>query len=132
MFNINKSSFLKAVNPQIAVISVGEQNIYGHPDNSTLFRIHQLVKEVYRTDKNGTIIIQSNGKNFNADKMPVTFQRTERVAPGYEFIGNFKSKTFHYATCSFVPFKENQIGFHSCNEALKSGYKRCKKCNPQD
>lgn len=48
--------FLVAVRPEIAVIEVGEGNSYGHPDEKTLQNLSAVdVKEVYRTDKDGTI-----------------------------------------------------------------------------
>lgn len=49
---------------QYAVISVGQNNRYGHPDQVVLDRLDQAGFEVYRTDKNGDIFVQSNGKNL--------------------------------------------------------------------
>lgn len=52
-------NFLKAVNPQIAVISVGLDNQYKHPDEDILERLKDVL--VYRTDKNGDIKILTDG-----------------------------------------------------------------------
>lgn len=52
--------------PKYAVISVGKNN-YGHPSKQTLSRLEQAdVKEVYRTDEHGDIVIEvaSNGKDL--------------------------------------------------------------------
>lgn len=54
--------FLKAVNPQIAVISVGRENHYGHPHPDILERLKDVF--VYRTDQNGRIQISTNGVWF--------------------------------------------------------------------
>jgi len=54
--------FLEAVQPKIAVISVGEDNDYGHPAPETLQRLRQAGAEIYRTDESGTIIATSDGK----------------------------------------------------------------------
>ena len=54
-------SFLKAVSPKIAVISVGAGNDYGHPDASTLSKLDKAGTTVYRTDKNGTVTVFSDG-----------------------------------------------------------------------
>jgi competence protein ComEC len=54
--------FLEAVQPKIAVISVGEDNDYGHPAPETIQRLRQAGAEIYRTDESGTIIATSDGK----------------------------------------------------------------------
>ena len=56
--------FLRAVQPQAAVISDGADNKYGHPTQETLNRLRRDKVEVYRTDLNGEIAIVSDGKNF--------------------------------------------------------------------
>lgn len=63
-------AFLNAVNPSIAVISVGVGNSYGHPNDSTINKLNKKNIETYRTDKSGTIIATSNGSKitFNTSK----------------------------------------------------------------
>lgn len=51
--------FLKASNPSITVISVGEDNTYGHPTDTVLSRLKET--KIYRTDINGNIVITSDG-----------------------------------------------------------------------
>ena len=46
---------LHATCPKAAVISVGEDNRYGHPRQEVLERIEQFACEIYRTDIQGTI-----------------------------------------------------------------------------
>ena len=53
--------FLAAVRPQIAVISCGAGNEYGHPAPQTLARLARAGARVYRTDVNGTVTIETNG-----------------------------------------------------------------------
>jgi competence protein ComEC len=57
-------AFLRAVNPDAAVIEVGAKNNYGHPGSSTLARLASSTDAlVLRTDQNGTIeIYPENGK----------------------------------------------------------------------
>lgn len=57
------SKFIKAVDPEIAIICVGEDNEYGHPHKEITTLLNNLNIKTYRTDLNGTIIITSDGKN---------------------------------------------------------------------
>ena len=55
--------FLELVQPKIALIGVGEDNNFGHPNQGVLDRIGEYTNMIYRTDINGEIeIIYSNGK----------------------------------------------------------------------
>ena len=51
-------AFLQAVAPDIAIISCGRDNQYGHPHQEALTALHDLGIRIYRTDKNGTILIR--------------------------------------------------------------------------
>lgn len=48
---------LYAAEPKVAIISVGESNIYDHPDRETLERLKRAGCLIRRTDQEGTIII---------------------------------------------------------------------------
>lgn len=52
--------FLEEVNPQIALIGVGKNNLYGHPSNNVIDRLNKLKIKIYRTDENGEINISVN------------------------------------------------------------------------
>jgi competence protein ComEC len=57
---------LDLVDPRIAVISVGTGNDYGHPTPSTLAALaRQPGLEVYRTDEDGRVVIESDGRSFS-------------------------------------------------------------------
>lgn len=58
------AKFLKAVNPEYAVISCGKDNRYGHPHKGTLDKLGKLGVEVYRTDQDGTVLAKSDGKTI--------------------------------------------------------------------
>ena len=53
--------FLREVMPAYAIISVGEDNSYGHPSEAVLSRLHDAETVVYRTDLHGNIICYSDG-----------------------------------------------------------------------
>jgi competence protein ComEC len=54
-------AFLAAVQPQVALISVGAENDYGHPTEETLARLAAEDVRVYRTDQDGTIELITDG-----------------------------------------------------------------------
>lgn len=56
--------FLDLVDPKYAVISVGKNNIYKHPAESTLLKLNDRNIKIYRTDTSGTIIMNSDGNNI--------------------------------------------------------------------
>lgn len=58
-------SFLKAVSPKAAIISVGANNTYGHPTISTLNILDKYNIETFRTDIYGNIVVQTNGQKFS-------------------------------------------------------------------
>lgn len=52
--------FLNIVDPKIAVIGVGKNNKFGHPNKEVLTRLENLNCSIYRTDINGEISIEVN------------------------------------------------------------------------
>lgn len=56
---------LSKTHPDVAVIEVGKDNSYNHPDVDTLNRIKQSGADVYRTDVNGDIVITTNGEQYS-------------------------------------------------------------------
>ncbi len=57
------NSFLEAVNPQIALIGVGKNNKFGHPNQGVIDRLNNLNCKIYRTDEMGEISISVNKKH---------------------------------------------------------------------
>ena len=58
--------FLAVVNPQIAVISVGEDNPFGHPSDEVMERLEEKLgsENILRTDKHGTIEFITDGQRL--------------------------------------------------------------------
>lgn len=67
-------AFLKAVAPKYAVISVGAGNDYGHPHKETLAKLAKAGVRVYRTDRDGTVVFSSDGKNITVKKLRSTMR----------------------------------------------------------
>ena len=51
--------FLERLRPQIAVVSVGRSNTFGHPAPAVLRRYDEIGAEVYRTDRHGAITVST-------------------------------------------------------------------------
>ncbi|OGO21722.1 MAG: DNA internalization-related competence protein ComEC/Rec2, partial [Chloroflexi bacterium RBG_16_51_9] len=58
--------FLGAVDPRLAVISVGKNNPYGHPTRQVLDRLTGRLRQenIYRTDESGTIDLITDGEKL--------------------------------------------------------------------
>ena len=69
----SSADFLRAVQPEAAVISCGVNNDYGHPHKETMKKYHALNIPVYVTAENGTITITSDGKTYH-----ISFERGEK------------------------------------------------------
>lgn len=52
------AELLAATMPQIAVISVGENNRYGHPSGAVLTRLSEIGCAIFRTDISGTLLFR--------------------------------------------------------------------------
>ena len=50
--------FIRAVEPEVAIISCGTNNSYGHPHKETLNTLNKYNVKIRRTDKEGSIIIR--------------------------------------------------------------------------
>ncbi|MDG1483077.1 MAG: helix-hairpin-helix domain-containing protein [Myxococcota bacterium] len=64
--------WLAAIQPEIALISVGEGNRYKHPAPDTVARLTAAGADIYRTDLHGTIHLESDGETVTIT--------TERIA----------------------------------------------------
>lgn len=62
------NEFLSKVSPSYAIISVGEDNDYGHPHDEVMNLLNKSNIKVYRTDLSGTIIIKSDGNNIDIEE----------------------------------------------------------------
>ena len=61
----SSKKFLEAVMPEICIIMCGEDNDYGHPHNAVLRRYEEFGCKIYRTDRYGSVVFISNGKDID-------------------------------------------------------------------
>jgi len=59
---------LESVRPQVAVISAGELNKFGHPHAAILERFHQHNAHVLRTDRDAAVILTTDGQELKRVK----------------------------------------------------------------
>jgi competence protein ComEC len=58
------AAFLRAVGARVAIVSVGAGNEYGHPAAQTLDRLARGGASVYRTDMDGDVSIEADGRSI--------------------------------------------------------------------
>lgn len=69
--------FLRAVQPEVAIYSAGVGNTYGHPHQPVLDRVIQNGVRLYGTDRQGTIVVNTDGQRYE-----VVTQFDPRMATG--------------------------------------------------
>nr|MBA2627256.1 MBL fold metallo-hydrolase [Gemmatimonadales bacterium] len=57
-------AWLEELRPRAAVISVGQRNRYGHPAAEALARLARHHAELWRTDREGTITVNTDGQRM--------------------------------------------------------------------
>jgi competence protein ComEC len=60
-------SFLSAVAPRVALISVGMSNTYGHPSNDVIRALVAGGAQVLRTDQLGTVVVRTDGRSLTIE-----------------------------------------------------------------
>ncbi len=126
--------FLREVMPRYAVISVGEGNSYGHPSGEVLSRFRDAGTEVYRTDMQGHIIAESDGKTvtFRTEKEASTATNPTGNSSLQIYVGNAGSKKFHLPGCASAQNIQEgkRVEFDSRIQAVAEGYEPCGRCKP--
>lgn len=96
----SSEDFLQRVKPELAIVSCGAWNRYGHPAQSVLDRLKAANVKLYRTDLHGEITITSRGGandiNVQAAKEPTedawagrTAQKDDSSRSGFIAYGDF-------------------------------------------
>ena len=61
------AAFLAAVQPRLALISVGVANTYGHPSADVVRALMEAGAQVLRTDQLGTVVVRTDGRSLNVE-----------------------------------------------------------------
>jgi competence protein ComEC len=57
----SSADFVEAIRPRIAVVSVGRGNHFGHPAPEVLERYRSSGAEIFRTDQDGAVMVETDG-----------------------------------------------------------------------
>ena len=57
----SSAAFVEAARPAFAIISVGARNPFGHPTPEAVARLEAVGARIYRTDRDGALIIETDG-----------------------------------------------------------------------
>lgn len=68
--NGTDDAFLARVHPEVAVISCGLDNRFRHPNQATLDALRRAGASVWRTDLQGTINLQTDGRTYQVGLSP--------------------------------------------------------------
>ena len=142
--------FLREVMPQVAVISVGKNNSYSHPDESVLSRLSDAGATTLRTDEQGDIICESDGRTFElrngngktlysgdgngaADIPEQSYDQSDEPENTRLYILNTSTKKIHLPDCRSAAAisPENRKEYTgTIDELLAMGYSPCGNCHP--
>ena len=131
---------------KIAVISVGANNSYGHPSKEVQNRGKKFSNKLYRTDKNGAIVVKTNGTELSTSFIKVTHssssssyytkkttsssrkstskKTTSSVGKSYVYITRTGSK-YHKAGCRYLRTSKIKV---TLSEAKSQGMEPCSVC----
>ncbi|WP_154668801.1 ComEC/Rec2 family competence protein [Niameybacter massiliensis] len=147
--------FLDKVKPEIAVITCGKDNKYGHPHKEVSDRLKDI--KTYRTDLNGNIIITSDEKiltistqkvdgkvmqtpivtkvdtisntinNVQISTNPTNtiIESTTIQSTGQKVWVTGTGKKYHYKACRYINTTSREL---TVDDAKKQGYEACKVC----
>ncbi|MBR3768549.1 MAG: MBL fold metallo-hydrolase [Clostridia bacterium] len=65
----SSSAFIDSVSPELAVISCGANNSYGHPHEEILEMLEDKEIEYLRTDLSGTVVCFGDGRTFSVEEL---------------------------------------------------------------
>jgi len=64
----SSAALLAAVHPSVAIVSVGRRNPYGHPDAGVIARLATTGADIYRTDRDGALLLESDGRTLTVTR----------------------------------------------------------------
>lgn len=139
-------NLLDITTPEVAAISCGQNNKYGHPNQETLDKLVNRNVQVYRTDESGDIIVRTNGIEYSVetengvdnyekiDKPEINnsqdkVENTDKTGNNKETVYVSKTGKKYHSTdqCSRL-YTSKEINEMTEQEAINKGIEKCSKC----
>jgi competence protein ComEC len=61
----SSAAFLHAIGPRVVVVSAGRGNPFGHPAPAVLARYREVGAQVFRTDRDGAVTLETDGRTLD-------------------------------------------------------------------
>ncbi|PHV71926.1 MBL fold hydrolase [Sporanaerobium hydrogeniformans] len=135
----SSDTFIKSIEPKVAIICCGKDNKYGHPNKETLDTLSKYKAKVYRTDINGGIILKTDGKeikintttavdtNKNAMQQVTTITQNNTTTTDSTVYITKTGKKYHKDGCSSLSSSKIKS---TVKDAKAKGLTPCDKCKP--
>jgi competence protein ComEC len=65
----SSSDFLNGFRPQVALVSAGRGNLFGHPAPDVIARFTDVGADIFRTDRDGAVIVETDGRTVTLRSM---------------------------------------------------------------
>jgi competence protein ComEC len=80
----SSEAFIAAARPQVAIVSVGRGNHFGHPAPEVMERYRSVGAEIFRTDQDGAVMLDTDGASvmvstFNGRHISLTSNATTKA-----------------------------------------------------
>ncbi len=127
--------FISQVSPMYVVVSCGTDNPYDHPHQETLDALQEQDAQIFRTDRQGSIVAVSDGVSiaWNTEPEPPEAGIGNIPADTVTYVLNTNTNRFHEPNCSSVTTikdSNRKDTYMTREEVLEAGFVPCKKCNP--
>jgi len=84
----SSEALVRTLAPRVAVVSVGRRNNFGHPAPAVLDRYRQAGTEIFRTDQDGAVTVDTDGRSLDirtfTGRHVAISQETPRRREGHE------------------------------------------------
>ena len=120
--------FIREIDPEYAIVSVGKDNSYGHPHKEVISRYADAGIPMLRTDELGHIVVTADGSDVQITWQNQSAQPDDVEPADTTYIGNKNSKKLHTTDCDNLPSQNNRVEFTSYSEAIDAGYTPCGNC----
>ncbi|MFJ7973390.1 MBL fold metallo-hydrolase [Psychrobacillus sp. NPDC096389] len=63
----SSDAFIREVQPEVTILSYGENNMYGHPTPEVVTRLKKVDSDIYSTAEVGNIVVKTDGRDYTVE-----------------------------------------------------------------